>query len=180
MHQYIRHIWNGTSKSNVEPKSNFPLFQSQIRQSRINLKLSYLVRIKLGTCEGGRLKRVMITVSSITKNTGRYAMIQTAFFIFLQSLLSIYHIALLAICTTQVQKESKKEKEKNNITKHLLHGDSNPNPPNQLELKTNVTIHCTTSVRAARSQLKEVYNPSPWWLTVFRDDFFGFSVELNF
>ena len=178
MHQYIRHIWNGTSKSNVEPKSNFPLFQSQIRQSRINLKLSNLVRIKLGTCEVGRLKRVMITVSSITKNTGRYAMIHTAFFILLQSLLSIYHIALLAICTTQVKKESEKEKEKNNVTKHLLHGDSNPNLPNQLD--ANVSIHCTTSVRAASAQLKKVYIPSLWWLTVFRDDFFGFSVELNF
>ena len=42
----------------------------------------------------------MITVSSITKNTGRYAMIRTAFFIFL----SIYYIMLLAICITQVKK----------------------------------------------------------------------------
>ena len=28
-------LGNATSKSNVEPKSNFRLFQSQIRQSRI-------------------------------------------------------------------------------------------------------------------------------------------------
>ena len=34
-------------------------------------------RIKLGTCEIRRLNWVMITVSSITKNTGRYAMIHT-------------------------------------------------------------------------------------------------------
>ena len=27
--------------------------------------------------------------------------------------------------------------------------------------------------------LKEVYVPSLWWLTVFKDDFFGFRVELN-
>ena len=32
---YIRHMWNATSKSNVEPKLNFWLFQLQIRQSRI-------------------------------------------------------------------------------------------------------------------------------------------------
>ena len=87
-------------------------------------------------------------------------MIHTAFFIFLQTLLSIYHIALLAICTTQVKKESKKEK--NNVTKHLLHGDANRNPPNQLELKINVSTHCTTSVRAASLHLKEVYIPSLW------------------
>ena len=34
---------------------------------------------------------------------------------------------LLAICTTQVKKEGKKEKEKNNnVTKNLLPADSNP------------------------------------------------------
>ena len=33
---YIRHLWNATSKSNVERKSNFRLFQSQIRQSLIS------------------------------------------------------------------------------------------------------------------------------------------------
>ena len=27
--------------------------------------------------------------------------------------------------------------------------------------------------------LKEVYGPSLWWLTVFKDDFFGFRVWLN-
>ena len=27
--------------------------------------------------------------------------------------------------------------------------------------------------------LKEVYVPSLWWLTVFKDDFFGFRVWLN-
>ena len=64
--------------------------------------------IKLGTCENLRLSWVMIIVSSITKNTGRYAMIHTALFIFLQTLRSIYHIMLLAICTTQVKKRLKK------------------------------------------------------------------------
>ena len=52
----------------------------------------------------------MITVPSITKNTDRDAVIHTAFLIFLQTLLSIYHIMLLAICTTQVKKRVKKEK----------------------------------------------------------------------
>ena len=54
----------------------------------------------------------MITVSSITKNTDRDAVIHTAFLIFLQTLLSIYHIMLLAICTTQVKKRVKKENKK--------------------------------------------------------------------
>ena len=34
---------NGPSKSNVKPKPNFRLLQSQIRQNRIKLKLSNLV-----------------------------------------------------------------------------------------------------------------------------------------
>ena len=67
----------------------------------------------------------MITVSSTTKNTGRYAMIHTAFFMFLQTLLSIYHIMLLVICTTQVKKRvkkrfKKKREKENKVTKSLL------------------------------------------------------------
>ena len=58
----------------------------------------------------------MKNVSSITKNTAlvdlwRYD--TDRIFIFLQTLLSIYHIMLLAVCTTQVKKRlKKKEKEK--------------------------------------------------------------------
>ena len=51
----------------------------------------------------------MITVSSITKNTGRYAMIHTTLFIFLWTLFSIYHMMLLAICTTEVKNRVKKK-----------------------------------------------------------------------
>ena len=40
-------------------------------------------RIKLDTCEIRCLNRVMATMSSITINTGRYATIHMAFFIFL-------------------------------------------------------------------------------------------------
>ena len=50
----------------------------------------------------------MTTVSSITKQTGKYAMMHTgAVFIFLSTLFSIYHIMLLAICETQVKKRVK-------------------------------------------------------------------------
>ena len=72
------------------------------------------------------LATALITVSSITKNTGRYAMIHTAFFMFLQTLLSIYHIMLLVICTTQVKKrvkkrfKKKKREKENKVTKNLL------------------------------------------------------------
>ena len=58
----------------------------------------------------------MKNVSSITKNTAlvdlwRYD--TDRIFKFLQTLLSIYHIMLLAVCTTQVKKRlKKKEKEK--------------------------------------------------------------------
>ena len=104
----------------------------------------------------------MITVSSITKNTDRDAVIHTAFLIFLQTLLSIYHIMLLAICTTQVKKRVKKENKKKKVTKNLLQGDSNPHPLNQLELKTNASIHWTSLLSTDDSSLKGVYVPSPW------------------
>ena len=55
---------------------------------------------------------------------------------------------LLAICTTQVKKRVKKKKKKKKVTKNLLQGDSNLDPPNALELKVNASIHWTTSVMA--------------------------------
>ena len=65
-------------------------------------------------------------------------------------MLSIYHIMLQAICTTQVEKRMKKEilkkENKNKVARNLLQGNSNPDPQNQLELKGNVSIHWTTSV----------------------------------
>ena len=59
---------------------------------------------------------------SITKNTDRDAVIHTAFLIFLQTLLSIYHIMLLAICTTQVKKRVKKENKKKGYEKFASRG----------------------------------------------------------
>ena len=85
---------------------------------------------------------------------------------------------LLAICTTQVKKRVKKKKKKK-VTKGLLHGDSHPDPPNTLEPKANATIYWTTSVSTHKSSITDVYIPSLWWLTVFKDFFFGFRVELN-
>ena len=63
---------------------------------------------------------------------------------------------LLATCTTQVKKESKKEiqkkkekkKKKNKVTKNLLQADSNQDPQAQLGQKVNASIHWTTSVNA--------------------------------
>ena len=82
------------------------------------------------------------------------------------------------------KKESKKEKKKNEVTKNLLQGDSNLDSPNTLGLKMKACIHWTNSISADNSSLKEVYIPSLWWLTVFKDDYFGFffsnfRVELN-
>ena len=73
------------------------------------------------------------------------------------------------------KKESKKEKEKDRVTKNLLQGDQNPVPPNTLELKMDGSIHWTTSVNADKACLKEVYIPPLWWLTVFKDVFFSVS-----
>ena len=73
----------------------------------------------------------MKNVSSITKNTAlvdlwRYD--TDRIFKFLQTLLLIYHIMLLAVCITQVKKRLKKKRKrkKNKVTKNLLLGDSNP------------------------------------------------------
>ena len=77
------------------------------------------------------------------------------------------------------KKENKTEKKKNEVTKNLLQGDSNLDSPNTLGLKMNACIHWTNSISADNSSLKEVYIPSLWWLTVFKDDFYGFRVELN-
>ena len=49
-------------------------------------------------------------------------------------------------------------------------GYSNPNPQNRLELEVISSIHWTSSVDANSSSLKEVYTPSLWWLTVFKDE----------
>ena len=76
----------------------------------------------------------MITVSSITKNTDRDAVIHTAFPIFLQTLLSIYHIMLLAICTTQVKKRVKKENKKKGYEKFASRGFK-PAPPESVRTK---------------------------------------------
>ena len=63
-------------------------------------------------------------------------------------MLSIYHIMLLAICTTQVKKRMKneilKKENKNKVARNLLQGDSNPDPENQLELKGNASIRWAT------------------------------------
>ena len=71
---------------------------------------------------------------------------------------------LLAICTAQVKKKESKNKneKKNKVTKNLLPGDSNPDPPNTLGLKLTASIHWNTLVSAHNSCLKEVYAPSPW------------------
>ena len=53
-------------------------------------------------------------------------MIHTAFFIFLQTLFSIYQSMLLAICTTQVKKK---------IRLRFASRVFEPGPSNQLELK---------------------------------------------
>ena len=71
----------------------FDCFSRRFGKVVFNLKLSNLVDSDvasqssclwiLGACEIRRLNWAIITVSSITKNTARYAMIHTAFFIFL-------------------------------------------------------------------------------------------------
>ena len=61
------------------------------------------------------------------------------------------------------KKESKKEKEKNNVTKNLRQGGSKPDPPNTLGLKRGTSIHRTTSVSVANLLFKRgIYSFSIW------------------
>ena len=63
------------------------------------------------------------------------------------------------------KKQSKKEiliKEKNKVTKHLLRGDPNADPQNQLEPNVNASIHWTTFVNANNWSLNEVHIPFLW------------------
>ena len=64
--------------------------------------------------------------------------------------------------TNASKKESKEEKEKNKVTKNMLQGDLNPDPPNTLELQMDASIHWTTSVNTEITCLKEVYIPPLW------------------
>ena len=61
---------------------------------------------------------------------------------------------LLAMCTTQVKKRVKKKEKKINVTIILLIEDSNPDPPNTLELKMNSSIQWLTQVSVDKRRLK--------------------------
>ena len=90
----------------------------------------------------------MITESSITKNTGRYAMIDTAFFyvpVKFAFNLPLYFTSYMH------QKQKKRKERKKKATKNLLQGDLNPDPQNQLKLKVNALLHWNTSVNADNS-----------------------------
>ena len=51
-------------------------------------------------------------------------------------MLSIYHIMLLAVCTAQVKKESKKEKEKKNIrSRKIALREFEPRPSEYVKTK---------------------------------------------
>ena len=72
-------------------------------------------------------------------------------------MLSIYHIMLLAICFRGFQ----------------------PGPSESVRTKSWRLYPLDHLFNADKSSLKEVYIPSLWWSIVFKDDFFGFRVELN-
>ena len=87
----------------------------------------------------------MITLSSITNNTGRYADTYRIFLYSCKLCFQCKHYVTSYMHHTG-KKESKKEilkkDKKNNVTKNLkLFGNSNPDPPNQLELKDNASTH---------------------------------------
>ena len=82
----------------------------------------------------------MITVSSITKNPGRNALIRTAFFFIpVNFAFNLPHHAASYMHHTGKKRVEKifKQKTKKKGTKNSLQGDSNPDPQNQLELNVS-------------------------------------------
>ena len=69
--------------SRIFGKVVFNLKQCRIQLLQTSHLKAVTSRIRLGTCEIQRLNQVMIKASSITQNTGRYALIHQAVFIFL-------------------------------------------------------------------------------------------------
>ena len=59
--------------------------------------------------------------------------------------------------THHTGKKGSKKKQQKKVTKNLLQEDSNPDPPNKLELNVSASIHWTTSVNADNSSLKDAY-----------------------
>ena len=82
----------------------------------------------------------MITVSSNAKNTGRNALIRTAFFFIpVNFAFNLPHYVASYMHHTgkkRVKKYFKKDKKKKG-RKNSLQGDSNPDPKNQLELNVS-------------------------------------------
>ena len=90
-------------------------------------------------------------------------------------MLSIYHIMLLAICTAQVKKRVQKKKKKGH--EKFASRDSNPYPPN----RTNNEHLNPRDHLSRRWQLKLKRGIYSFLMVIdsFKDDFFGFHVELN-
>ena len=91
----------------------------------------------------------MMTVSNITKNTGRYADTYHVFYVPVNFVFNLPHYVTSYMHHTG-KKESKKEilktEEKNNVTKNLLQGDSNMDPQNQLEHTGHASVNLRSSV----------------------------------
>ena len=61
----------------------------------------------------------------------------------------------------------KRTKKKKTITKNSLQGDSNPDPPNQLEVTVDASVHWTTSISANKANLKKVYKVFQKFVPIF-------------
>ena len=134
---YIRHMWNATSKSNVEPKLNFRLqFSRRFGKVVFNLKLliqtSHLKavtsRIKLGTCEIRRLNWVMVTVRYDTYGI---------FYIPVNFAFNLPHYFTSYVHHTG-KKESEKEKEKKQCHDNLAYRGFEPGPSEYVRTKNEL------------------------------------------
>ena len=83
---------------------------------------------------------------------------------------------LLAICTTQVKKREKRDFKKRKKYGYEVFASRGfePGPSDSVRTKFHASVHWTTWGDSDSATLKEVYIPSLWSLTVFKDDFFVF------
>ena len=113
---YIRHMWNATSKSSVEPKSNFPdCFSRRFDKVLFNLKLSNSVdsdvpsKSNYLSNEIRHMWKSTIELGNVNSvNTGRYADTHRIFYIPVNFAFNLPHYVTSYMHHTG-KKESKKE-----------------------------------------------------------------------
>ena len=90
----------------------------------------------------------------------------------------LQNLTTIKLISNTGKKRERKEKEKNNDYQKFALKRFESGPSEVTKPKFSASLHWPTSAITNTSLLKEVYILSQWWLTVFKNDLFGFRVEL--